>query len=303
MVHLLRAVLPSLLVAIVNGATYSLSDNIVGSDFLSTFTHQAIADPTHGRVNYLSQADALAKNITYANGNTFIMRADDTTVLSASGPGRNAVRIQSNAQYTTHVVVTWPAAWEVGDNWPNNGEVDIVEGVNGVAPNAATLHTSSGCTMPSSTTQTGITTGTDCNAADNGNAGCGVQCNKANSFAAGFNGAGGGWYAMERTNSAIKVWFWSRTDSTVPSDVKNGASTVNTSNWGTPFADFPNTNCNMTSHFGPNNIVINLTFCGDWAGNVFTSQGCGSDCVSFVNENPSAFTQAYWDFASLAVYQ
>ena len=33
------------------------------------------------------------------------MRADDTTVLSSSGPGRNSVRIRSNNQYTTHVVV------------------------------------------------------------------------------------------------------------------------------------------------------------------------------------------------------
>ena len=31
-------------------ATYHLSDNHVGADFLSTFTHEAIADPTHGRV-------------------------------------------------------------------------------------------------------------------------------------------------------------------------------------------------------------------------------------------------------------
>lgn len=31
-------------------ATYQLSDNFVGSDFLSSFTHEAIADPTHGRV-------------------------------------------------------------------------------------------------------------------------------------------------------------------------------------------------------------------------------------------------------------
>jgi len=86
-------------------------------------------------------------------------------------------------------------------------------------------------------------------------------------------------YAMERTNSAIKVWFWTRNDGSVPSDVKNGASSINTSNWGTPFANFPNTQCSISSKFGPNNIVINLTFCGDWAGAVFASQGCGSDCV------------------------
>lgn len=36
------------------------------------------------------------------------------------------------------------------------GEIDIVEGVNDQGPNAATLHTGSGCTMPTSgRTETG----------------------------------------------------------------------------------------------------------------------------------------------------
>lgn len=69
--------------------------------------------------SYLSQADALAKNITYANGNTFIMRSDDTTVLTASGPGRDAVRIQSNAQYSTHVVV-WVNKYELSLGVPSS---------------------------------------------------------------------------------------------------------------------------------------------------------------------------------------
>jgi len=297
-----------------NAATYGRTDAISGTGFLSAFQHQAIPDPTHGRVNYVSQADALAQNLTFASGNTFIMRADHTTTLDPSGPGRNSVRIMSNTQYSTHVVImdirhmpegcaTWPAAWEVGDDWPNNGEVDIVEGVNSVAPNQATLHTSPGCTMPASTAQTGHTVGTDCNTAVNGNAGCGVQTDKANSFAGGFNSAGGGWYVMERTDTEIKVWFWSRNDGSVPADVKNAPTSIDTSSFGTPFADFPSTDCDLESKFGPNNIVINLTLCGDFAGSVFTSQGCGSDCTSFVNNNPASFVNAYWDFASLNVYQ
>ncbi len=68
------------------------------------------------------------------------------------------------------ITSTWPAVWEVGPNWPNGGmvilfclsplvliaffgilgEVDILEGVNDVSPNQATLHTSPGTSHPSS---------------------------------------------------------------------------------------------------------------------------------------------------------
>jgi hypothetical protein len=246
------------------------------------------------------------------------MRADDTTVLSASGPGRNSVRIRSNAAYTTHVVVaniknmpvgcgTWPAFWETNESdWPNGGEVDIIEGVNNVSPNQMTLHTGPDCTMPSSRTETGTQLLNDCSAADNGNSGCGVQVTQANSYGPGFNAAGGGWYAMERTNSAISVWFWSRGASGIPSDVSSGASQVDTSNWGEPAAYFPSTStCDLASEFNANNIIINLTFCGDWAGqsSVYAASGCPSTCVNYVNANPTAFVDAYWQFNSLNVYE
>lgn len=38
----------------------------------------------------------------------------------------------------------WPAYWYCGPNWPNGGEVDIVEGVNGAERNQMTLHTGEG---------------------------------------------------------------------------------------------------------------------------------------------------------------
>jgi hypothetical protein len=38
-------------------------------------------------------------------------------------------------------------------------------------------------------------------------------------------------YAIERTDSFIKIWFWARNDGLVPSDVANGCSSVNTDNW------------------------------------------------------------------------
>ena len=47
----LRIVLGLTAIAVpVLGATYSISESYQGSDFLNGFHHQAISDPTHGRV-------------------------------------------------------------------------------------------------------------------------------------------------------------------------------------------------------------------------------------------------------------
>ena len=108
---------------------------------------------------------------------------------------------------------------------------------------------------------TGTSVGTNCDVAATGNAGCSVLDRSSNSFGIDFNSNGGGFFAMERSNSGVKVWFWPRHASGIPSDVLNGAKSVNTDKWGTPMADFPSTSCNMAQHFGPHNIVINLTFC------------------------------------------
>lgn len=208
----------------------------------------------------MSQATAQSLNLTYASGNTLILRADHTTKLSASGPGRNSVRIQSNKAYTTHVAVyapllpslravlinfpyrfdirhmpqgcgTWPAAWETdGSNWPNGGEVDIVEGVNDQSPNTISLHTGANCNMPASRAMTGTASVNNCDVNTDGNSGCGVHAPTAQSYGPSFNAGGGGFYAMERTNSFIKVWFFPR-NSNIPSDMKSGASSINTDNW------------------------------------------------------------------------
>ncbi|KAJ7642037.1 endo-beta-glucanase [Roridomyces roridus] len=297
------------------GATYRRSDNIVGADFYTKFSFQAIPDPTHGRVNYVDQATAKAKNLTFASHNSFVLRADDTTVISdSSSVGRNSVRIQSNKAYTTHVAVfdiahmpqgcgTWPALWELGPNWPAGGEVDIIEGVNDQGTNQVTLHTSPGCTMPITRTETGTSLSLDCNTAVNFNSGCGVKLTPATSYGPAFNRNGGGWYALERTNSGISVWFWSRNALNVPLDVRTGLSTVDTRLWGTPSATFPSTSCNISKFFAANNIVINLTFCGDWAGSVYSSSGCPSTCTSYVDQNPRAFAGAYFQFNSINIYE
>jgi hypothetical protein len=100
---------------------------------------------------------------------------------------------------------TWPAWWQNGPNWPYGGEIDILEGVNAFTENQVSLHTGSGCTMPSNqndlqlgTLTTGSFNSYDCASYDTSNQGCGVrdQTND-NSYGASFNNVGGGVYASE----------------------------------------------------------------------------------------------------------
>ncbi|KAF5313916.1 hypothetical protein D9619_013047 [Psilocybe cf. subviscida] len=298
------------------GGLYYISEDIVGSAFYTHFNWEAISDPTHGRVNYVDQATSIRRGLTRASFNSFRLGADSRTVLNATGPGRDSVRIISKKAYTNHLAIfdvrhmpqgcgTWPAIWETqGANWPEGGEVDIVEGVNDVGPNAATLHTTEGCTMPATRRMTGTAGQNDCNWLTNFNTGCTVKMDSSLSYGPSFNENGGGWYAMERTPEYISVWFWPRNSITVPIEVRtNTIFPVSTKNWGIPVAFFPNTSCDITKFFGPNNIIINLTFCGDWAGNVYSQTSCPSTCVDYVNNNPGAFKGAYFDFASIRVYE
>ncbi|KAG1899021.1 2 beta-glucan [Suillus fuscotomentosus] len=307
-------VILALAVTMTSGATYQRSSQLAGQSFLDAFEFQAISDPTHGRVTYVNESTAKADKLVSVANNTLTLRADYTTKLSSSDPGRKSFRIMSNSQYETHVAIfdiahmpqgcgTWPAIWEVGENWPNGGEIDIVEGVNDQTPNTCSLHTSSNCTMPSSRSMSGIVSGTNCDAYANGNAGCGVHINDDKSYGPQFNSNGGGWYAIEKRSTYIKIFFWERTSSSVPSDIKSPGSSINTSHWGTPAAYFPDTYCDLSTHFGAQNIIINLTFCGDWAGSVYSESGCPSTCVDYVDNNPSAFKNAYFEFNSLNIYE
>ena len=126
----LFVIVPILVVAI-PASCYLITDTIIGPDFYHFFHWQDITDPTHGRVyvsleqslpchhsarlflnphhffnrNYVDKVTSQKLNLTYACDDTFILRTDHTTVLNASGPGRNSVRIKSHKSYTQHVAV------------------------------------------------------------------------------------------------------------------------------------------------------------------------------------------------------
>ena len=147
------------------------------------------------------------------------------------------------------------------DDWPHNGELDIVEGVNDSDENLTSLHTTPNCTQPKTGRKmTGAVGYYDCNVKGaRGNKGCGVSSNSNKSFGPNFNKNGGGWYATERTESSIKVWFFARDDSNAPDDVREHTGSVNPDNWGQPTALFVTDSCDLSQKFGPNKFVSQST--------------------------------------------
>jgi len=285
--------------------SYKNEQKWTGWGFYDQFDFWTSGDPTHGHVKFVDRGTAQNTGLISVNGNGQVYMGVDHNNNAPNG--RPAIRLTSKMSFTTGMVIldldhmpgsvcgSWPAFWTVGGDWPNKGEIDIIEGVNKGDTNQMTLHTNSGCRM-SGQSQTGRTVQANCDVAATGNSGCGVQNTKGNSYGDNFNRAGGGAYVMERANDGIKVWFFPKGQ--YPSDLLSG--NPNPCNWGTPDSHFPLGNNCPSFHFGPQNIVFDITFCGDWAGAVFGQQ-CGGDCNNFVSYNPGAFKESYWLINSLRV--
>lgn len=285
---------------------YNLVANFSGDSFFDNWNFETANDPTHGFVDYQNEAVSRQKGYISTNGNAPVyIGCDHTTV--PTGRGRASVRLSSKKTFNyglfaidlTHMPTgcgTWPAWWTVGPNWPNAGEIDVIEGVNAQTVDQTTLHTSAGCDMGSE--DKSKFTGNMGNANCQGNQGCGITAS-ANTYGAPFNSHQGGVFIMEWTKDYIQTFYWPR--SNIPADV--ASSNPNPAGWGKPYAYFQLGNNCATSHFNNHNIVLDLTFCGDWAGAVFGSQCPGKgDCNTYVKNNPGAFADAYWDINYVKVY-
>lgn len=209
-------------------------------------------------------------------------------------------------------------SWTVGEGWPNNGEIDIIEGVNRNTQNAMALHTKDGCSIDGQDlTGSVLTRNCYVNApGQSGNQGCSQivrtkhntpfivllipmpqrantsQDSRTNSYGDGLNQGGGGVYAMEWNAAFIKVWYFPRGQ--IPADALG--PNPEPYNWGTPAGHFQG-NCNINNNFNSHRIIFDITFCGDWAGNVWGSSGCqalAGTCNDYVSWNAGAFAESYW---------
>ncbi|KAL3427500.1 endo-1,3(4)-beta-glucanase [Phlyctema vagabunda] len=297
-------------------STYVLDTVYQGSTFFDGFDFQTTPDLTHGFVNYVGRDEAQTLGlINTASANGAYMGVDFTSNLTSSSVGRNSVRITSKKSFTHGLIIsdiahmpggicgTWPAHWTLGPDWPENGEIDIIEGVNSQSENLMSLHTNGTCTIAGDTRyQTGTAQTLNCNVDETANSGCGITSDDPASYGPDFNDIQGGVYATQWTSDYIRIWFFRR--GAVPADITAGEP--DPSLWGLPDSNFQG-NCDIDEHFADHSIIFDTTFCGDWGANVWkTDAVCSSlapTCVDYVASYPGAFQNAYWAVNSIKVYQ
>ncbi|KAK4943663.1 hypothetical protein LTR10_016760 [Elasticomyces elasticus] len=300
-------------------ATYQLVQDYTGDAFWQGFEFFTEADPTDGLVQFqsLEQANAtgLAGFIESGNSSLAVYMGVDTTKVAPEG--RASIRVSSTQTFQHALVIadiahmpggvcgSWPAFWMVGSNWPNNGEIDIVEGVNDQITNSMTLHTNEGVVVSNSSEFSGelFTANCDINAPDQpANAGCSIADTSNLTFGTDFNAAGGGVYATEWTSESIKIWFFPRGSS--PDDIASSTPDPE-ANWGTPNSVFQGS-FDMDDHFNNLSIIFDTTFCGQWAGAIWNTTSCASlapTCEDYVANNPQDFKDVFWAINTLQVFQ
>ncbi|KAG6907307.1 hypothetical protein DXG01_009471 [Tephrocybe rancida] len=299
-------------------AAYQSLREYAGNTFFDKWDYWGkIDDTTWGNVTYLDRNSANTQRLTYVDGNGHaIVRVDNTTnIAPATLVNRPSIRITSQDTYGVGNLIiidvahlpsgcsVWPSFWTLGagKEWPHAGEIDIIEGINLSNNNQMALHADAGCAQAANPGQSGKTLEGDCSL----DRGCIVAETKPNSFGAGFNNAGGGVFATQIDISGVYIWFWSRPD--IPPSIKEATSTSNmdTTTWGMPSASYPATGCNFTAFFGPQQLVLLTTLCGNWAGvpSIYSST-CPGNCITsnIIGTGSPVYDNAYWDIAYIRTY-
>lgn len=148
-------------VNLVPAGPYKLIEVQEGKSFFNYYTFFNGPDSvgSAGYNTYVSQTRAeklgIASIITDDNDEEFVYMASAPT---EDGP-RESVRLEGKTRFERGLFIldvrhmpdgcgVWPAFWLTDEeNWPNNGEIDILEGVNGQTTAKTALHTSDKCDM------------------------------------------------------------------------------------------------------------------------------------------------------------
>ncbi|KAF5362963.1 hypothetical protein D9758_007048 [Tetrapyrgos nigripes] len=293
----------------VEATSYNLVKGYEGSTFFDDWDFYGSFDNlTNGDAIFVTSDVAASSKLAYVDSTTnrAIIKVDNTSTVPFNEK-RNTVRIASKELYNVgsvwiadmyHVPYgcsVWPAFWSQAPHWPNGGEIDTFEGVNQVTMNQMGLHTTEGCTQVNPIQTSSLVNSTDCNFQTNSNEGCIVTNPTTKSYGADFAAAGGGVFVTEMAESGISVWFFSRSD--IPTSISAKAESIDTSTLGEPVGNWPNDGCNVDKFFGAQNLIFDITLCGDFAGapSVFAETCPGTCYPDYVVGNGSNYANAYFE--------
>ncbi|KAF8137076.1 hypothetical protein EV363DRAFT_1394645 [Boletus edulis] len=313
------SILGALLIASRHAVAYDIFRDYSGSTFFDGWDFYGSFDNlTWGNVTWVTKEVGASQNLAYVNSeNHVILKVDNVTNVTV-GELRSSVRITTQDAYDlgslwiidlNHIPYgcsVWPAFWSFGPHWPEDGEIDIIEGINVNPSNQMAIHATQGCYHNGNTDQLGSTGSTDCSQGS----GCTVGELSPNSYNSGFAQAGGGVFATQFDVSGIFMWFWSRAD--IPSSISQATSTssIDISSWGTSHATFSSNMCNISQFFTPQNLVLDIDLCGVWAGvpSIYDSQ-CANEgptglCYndSVVGPGSPRYDNAYFDINYVRTY-
>ncbi|KAI5306670.1 hypothetical protein KEM56_007692 [Ascosphaera pollenicola] len=274
-------------------------------------------DPSGGYVEYLDAETAYNEGMLGIENNAIYLGVDHKSIVK-DGPGRRSVRLQSRGVYASGLIVadighmpedvcgTWPAFWMTGAKWPDDGELDIIEGVNVQDQLESALHLGPGCKVDKNQDMIGTMQTEDCyvfSPDQPGNQGCVVDASHGVGYGSAFNKAGGAVLATEITKDAVSIWYFPR--SKIPAELENGVTNVDTAKWGKPMSRFSG-DCDFEEKIKDQTIIFNTAFCGDWAKNRWQENGCAAKaptCEEFVKNHPEAFKDVYWSINWMKVFQ
>jgi len=319
---------------IVPTGPYRLVEAQEGEDFFSFYDFYDGSDSigSAGHNQYVSRPRAEETGIAGV-----VAENDEQFVHMSSAPTREgpreAVRLEGKTRFDRGLFIldvrhmpdgcgVWPAFWLTDEAvWPKNGEVDVLEGVNGQTTAKTALHTSDKCDMYAHVppwaksgdwewvsgipdTFTGAPDARTAKAADNcwvsaphqwANEGCTAVHDRNDTIGAPVNAHGGGVYVLEwdPQNRYMKSWVFSPD---IPANLKGAIDTAgleaadrvipDPSSWGLPYAYFAigeTTGCSA-DHFKNMRLVFNLAFCGNVSGNRF-SRECPALAAKFNTTN------------------
>eukprot|EP00977_Amphora_coffeiformis_P002960 scaffold568_cov160-Amphora_coffeaeformis.AAC.17 len=355
---------------------YVLLERQEGTDFFKYYNFYEGPDSvgSNGYNNYVSQATARTLgivNVTYEDdeldvigrrhlketdlpaevaGRTSPISEPFVYMGSAATPDgpRESIRLEGIRRFDRGLFIidirhmpagcgVWPAFWLTDEaNWPVNGEIDIVEGVNYQTHAKTALHSTQGCDMfdiPLGTMTGGWDTAQGIPNADTGipdmtmryarncfvydqhqwlNQGCVAVDLDGGTIGQPLNDKGGGVYALEwdPINRHIRSWVFTPHES-MP---QNLVEAIRTAHLPPNERTAPNpqewrvgTNC-PDNHFQRMRLVFNTAFCGSVAGNRFQLD-CPkqakqfSTCNEWVKSNPAEMDEAFWKIRGVYVYQ